>query len=154
MYNQGYTPQQPQQGYPYYPQGSNPAWYAPPPQQAPAAAPKRRAAGGTGGGGAGGGKKPKKKRSLKWQLIKVLIVLILLAGAGIGGYFWKTQSDVRPYVSVFLDNISVDGISLSGKTWAEGSQLVWDQVNAKQNGWYVRLKNTAGAPRGGCPPRG
>lgn len=36
------------------------------------------------------------------------------------------------------------GISLSGKTWAEGSQLVWDQVNAKQNGWYVRLKNTAG----------
>ena len=36
MYNQGYTPQQPQQGYPYYPQGSNPAWYAPPPQQAPA----------------------------------------------------------------------------------------------------------------------
>lgn len=144
MYNQGYTPQQPQQGYPYYPQGSNPAWYAPPPQQAPAAAPKRRAAGGAGGGGAGGGKKPKKKRSLKWQLIKVLIVLVLLAGAGIGGYFWKTQSDVRPYVSVFLDNISVDGISLSGKTWAEGSQLVWDQVNAKQNGWYVRLKNTAG----------
>ena len=60
------------------------------------------------------------------------------------GYIWKIQSDVRPYLNVFLDNVSVDGIDLSGLTWAEGSQLVWDHVNQKQNGWYVRLRNTNG----------
>lgn len=69
----------------------------------------------------GKGKRPRKKRSLKWQLIKVLLVLILLAGAGVYGYIWKIQSDVRPYLNVFLDNVSVDGIDLSGLTWAEGS---------------------------------
>ena len=120
MYNQGYRPpQQPQQN-----------WYAPPPQ--PQQGKKKTQ------------KPPKKKRSLKWQLVKVLLVLILFAGAAAGAYVWKTQSDVKPYMNVFLPNISVDGIDLSGKTWAEGSQLVWNQVNQKQNGWYVRLKNAYG----------
>ena len=72
------------------------------------------------------------------------ILVILLAGAGVYGYIWKIQSDVRPYLNVFLDNVSVDGIDLSGLTWAEGSQLVWDHVNQKQNGWYVRLRNANG----------
>lgn len=141
MYNQGFQPQNQRQGYPYYPQG-NPAWYAPPPREQGSGG--GRTSKSSGGGSRGGGKKPHKKRSLKWQLAKVLLVLALLAGAGAGGYIWKTQSDVRPYMSVFLDNVSVDGIDLSGKTWAEGSQIVWEQVNAKQNGWYVRLKNEAG----------
>ncbi len=48
-------------------------------------------------------------------------MLILLAGAGVYGYIWKIQSDVRPYLNVFLDNVSVDGIDLSGLTWAEGA---------------------------------
>ena len=125
MNNQGYRP-------PQQPQGN---WYAPPPQQ-PAgqkrSAPKKTP--------------PKKrpKRSLKWQFVKLLLILALLAVAGHAGYVWKVESDVKPYANVFLDNISVDGIDLSGKTWDEGSRLVWDQINQKQNGWYIRLRNERG----------
>jgi len=126
MYNQGYRPpQQPRQG----------SWYAPPPSQP--------------GGKKGGQKKktpaPKRPaRSLKWQLAKVLVLLVLLCAAAGAAVVWKAQSDVKPYENVFLDNISVDGIDLSGKTWEEGSRLVWDQINRKQNGWYVRLRNAQG----------
>ena len=101
MYNQGYRPQQ--QGMPYNPQGN---WYAPPPQQPVQQMPPQ---------------KPRKKRSWKWQLFKLLLVLVLVAGACAGLFIWKTHSEVEPYRNVFLDNISVDGIDLSGKTWAEGS---------------------------------
>lgn len=141
MYNQGYRPQIQQQG---AQQGQN--WYAP----APKAAQGRARPAGTGGGsgrksgGTAKRQKPRKKRSLKWQLVKALLVLVVLCGAGAAGYIWKTQSDIKPYMSVFVDNVSVDGIDLSGKTWAEGSQLVWDQVNQKQNSWYVRLRYGAG----------
>lgn len=47
-------------------------------------------------------------------------------------------------MSVFLPNVYVDGIALSGLTWQEGSQKVWEQANAKENSWYVRLKNSSG----------
>ena len=140
MYNQGYRPQPGQTKSGYYDTQGN--WYAPPPGPSKPAQPKRRASGPPSQ--RSGKKRPRKKRSLKWQLFKVLLVLILLGGAGVWGYVWKTQSDVRPYLNVFVDNVSVDGIDLSGLTWAEGSQLVWDQVNQKQNGWYVRLRNTNG----------
>ena len=84
------------------------------------------------------GQEPRKAQPQVAASVKVpWLVLILLAGAGVYGYIWKIQSDVRPYLNVFLDNVSVDGIDLSGLTWAEGSQLVWDHVNQKQNGWYV-----------------
>ena len=151
MYNQGYRPQPGQTKSGYYDAQGN--WYVPVPGQAQPVQPQKRRASPPPRGpqpprtprDAGGkGKRPRKKRSLKWQLIKVLLVLILLAGAGVYGYIWKIQSDVRPYLNVFLDNVSVDGIDLSGLTWAEGSQLVWDHVNQKQNGWYVRLRNTNG----------
>ena len=151
MYNQGYRPQPGQTKSGYYDAQGN--WYVPAPGQAQPVQPQKRRASPPPRGpqpprtprDAGGkGKRPRKKRSLKWQLIKVLLVLILLAGAGVYGYIWKIQSDVRPYLNVFLDNVSVDGIDLSGLTWAEGSQLVWDHVNQKQNGWYVRLRNTNG----------
>ncbi|MEG2316548.1 MAG: VanW family protein, partial [Clostridia bacterium] len=135
------SPPQGAQGYSGYPQGTQ-AWYAPPPPP-PQASGRRRASGGQNSP-AGDGRPPRKKRSLKWQLIKVLIVLLLLGGAGVGGYILKTQSDVRPYLSVFLPNVSVDGIDLSGKTWEEGSAAVWAQANEKQNGWRVRLMNTSG----------
>lgn len=151
MYNQGYRPQPGQTKSGYYDAQGN--WYVPAPGQAQPVQPQKRRASPPPRGpqpprtprDAGGkGKRPRKKRSLKWQLIKVLLVLILLAGAGVYGYIWKIQSDVRPYLNVFLDNVSVDGIDLSGLTWAEGSQLVWDHVNQKQNGWYVRLRNANG----------
>ncbi len=132
MYSQGYRPpQQPTQG----------NWYAPPPQQP--GGQKKRSTKSTGSK-----KKPpqkkRPKRSLKWQLMKVLVILILLCAAAVATIFWKAQSDVKPYQNVFLDNVSVDGIDLSGKTWDEGSRLVWEQINQKQNGWYVRLRNAHG----------
>ena len=151
MYSQGFRPQPGQTKSGYYDAQGN--WYVPAPGQAQPVQPQKRRASQPPRGpqpprtprDAGGkGRKPRKKRSLKWQLIKVLLVLILLAGAGVYGYIWKIQSDVRPYLNVFLDNVSVDGIDLSGLTWAEGSQLVWDHVNQKQNGWYVRLRNANG----------
>lgn len=130
MYNQGYRPpQQPQQPQgPYNPQGN---WYAPPPQQPGMPRPQPE-------------KPAKKKRSLKWQFFKVLLLLVLLGAACAGGYLWKVRSDVEPYQRVFADNVSVDGISLSGMTWEQGSQLVWNQIYQKQNGWYVRLRNARG----------
>jgi len=142
MYTQGYRPPQqqppvqqpaqPQQ--PYNPQGN---WYAPPPQQPSSPSGKRSKKNQKV-------QKPKKKKKLGWQLAKLLIVLLLLAGAACALFVWKTKSDVEPYQDVFLDNISVDGIDLSGLTWAEGSQRVWNQINEKQNGWYVRLRNAYG----------
>ena len=120
MYNQGYVPQNQGQ--------QSGSWYAPPPQ------PRQQQARRSGGSsGKQPPQKPKKKRSLKWQLVKVLIVIVLIAGACAGGYIWKTQNEVKPYMSVFLPNIYVDGISLSGLTWQEGSQKVWEQANAKEN---------------------
>ncbi len=89
-------------------------------------------------------KPPRKRKSMRWQLIKVFLMLLVLAGAGTGIYIWKTQADVRPYTSVFVDNIYVDGINLSGMTWDEGSSAVQKQINDKLNSWYVRLKNSAG----------
>ncbi len=122
MYSQGYRP--PRQE----PQGK---WYAPPPQQ------KRKRS-------AKPAPKPRPKRSLKGQLIKLAIVLLVVA-CGCGGlYVWKTKGEIAPYQNVFLDNVSVDGIDLTGKTYAEGSQLVWDHVNQKKNSWYVRLSNAYG----------
>lgn len=135
MYNQGYRP--PQQGTPYQPQGN---WYAPPPQPPQQGRSRKR----TQQPPSQPPGKQRKKRSWKWQLVKLLLLLVLIGGACAGLYVWKTRSEVEPYQNVFLDHVSVDGIDLSGKTWAEGSQLVWDQVNQKQNGWYVRLRNARG----------
>jgi len=134
MHDQGYRPQNdPSANRTYHTQAN---WYAPPPQSS---APKksRKTA-----------KKPvprkRKKRSLKAELLKVFVVLVLFAAAGAGVYYWQVDSLVKPYQNVFLDNVSVDGINLSGKTWDEGSRLVWNQVAQKQNGWYIRLRNARG----------
>ena len=123
MHDQGYRPPSQQPAGRTYNTQAN--WYAPPPQPKE---PKRRST-------SSKGKKPapppprRKKRSLKAEVIKVLVVLVLFAAAGAGVYYWKAGSDVKPYANVFLDNVSVDGIDLSGKTWAEGSQLVWNQIH-------------------------
>lgn len=135
MHDQGYRPQnQPSANRTYNTQAN---WYAPPPQQPGAPKKSRQST-----------SKPaprkRKKRSLKAQLLKVLFVLILFAAGAAGVYYWQVDSYVKPYANVFLDNISVDGIDLSGKTWDEGSALVWNQINQKQNGWYIRLRNARG----------
>ena len=135
---------------PQYPQGGS-AWYGsvPMPQTPPQAV---RKGGGPGNNGGGPGKKggngrppqrpakpPKRKRFI-WQLLNFLVVLCILGGVAAYGYVYKAQSDVKPYLSVFLDNISIDGIQVGGMTWEEGSSAVWAQANAKKSGWSVRLK--------------
>lgn len=144
MYSYEPTNRQPQNSqYSQYPQNGS-AWYAPMPASGIQPAKVRK--GGRSGGGNGGRNsgRPGKRKSFKWAFVKFLLVLVLLAGLGVGGYVFKVQSDVRPYLNVFLDNISVDGINLSGMTWKEGSDAVWAQANAKQSSWYVRLKSTSG----------
>ena len=156
MYNQGYRPPNQDAGMQQQPAGwYYPAGYGvgnqPAPQRAAAGKkqkPPRARNGGNGGNNGiprGNQPAPKKKRSFKWQLIRLLLLLVVLGGAFAGIYVWKTQSDVRPYTTVFLDNVYVDGINLQGMTWEEGSNAVQKQINDKINSWYVRLKNSAGA---------
>jgi hypothetical protein len=148
MLNQGYRP-------PQQPNGAgrqDPSWNYPPGYGYPGAAQMqqqaqpRRTVKRTGKPPSGGGApRAPKKRSLKWQLIKVLVVLVVLAGAGVWLYVWKTQSDVRPYTAVFLDNVYVDGLNLSGMRWEEANSAVQRQIDEKLSSWYVRLRNPAGA---------
>ncbi len=98
-----------------------------------------------GGAPPAGGGRAQKKKKFRWRLIRFFLILLLLAAAGGGLYVWKTQMDVRPYTSVFVDNVSVDGINLAGMTWDEGGAAVRKQIDEKINSWYVRLKNPAGA---------
>ena len=155
MLNQGYRPpnQQPiaqrsQNAY-YGGSGYTPV-YPPVAQQAEPKrerAPRKSGGGNGGGNGNGGGPRmpaPKKPHSLKWQLIKVLIALVVLAAGAAGLYVWKTQADVRPYTAVFLDNVYVDGINLQGMTWEEANNAVHGQIDGKLNSWYVRLRSPAG----------
>ncbi|MEA4998588.1 MAG: VanW family protein [Candidatus Limiplasma sp.] len=146
MLNQGYRP--PNQPMPPRTQS---AWQAPPAYGMPgsvpptaAKAPRQRAGRPSKASQGGGAPRPPKRRSLKWQLIKVLLLLLVLAGAGAGIYVWKTQADVRPYTSVFVDNVFVDGINLSGMTWEEGTNAVLGQINNNLGSWYVRLRSPAG----------
>ncbi|MCE5344022.1 MAG: VanW family protein [Eubacteriales bacterium] len=133
MFSQGYQP----------PSSVSPS---PKPAGTPYTATHGKATGNRSSGGAptGGGRRAPKRRSFGWQLFKLLIVLLALAAAGGGIYVLDTQSDVRPYTSVFVDNVYVDGLSLQGMTWEEGNQAVYQQISDKLTSWYVRLKSTAG----------
>lgn len=84
--------------------------------------------------------KPKKRHSFRWQLIRFLLVLILIGAVGGGIYIGKAYLDVKPYTSVFLDGVTVDGIDLSGMTWEEGNDAVRGQISEELGAWYVRLK--------------
>lgn len=162
MFMQGYrppnqTPGQSAQNGAWYPTaGYVPGGSAYPPQtgkangqsaeKAKAAKPKqpRKSAGGNQNNNFGAPKPVKKRPSLKWQLIKVLLALVLLAAAAGGIYVWKTQAEVRPYTAVFLDNVYVDGINLKGMSWEEGNNVVLKQIQDKLSSWYVRLRNPSG----------
>ncbi len=134
-----YQPQQPT--YPTFQNG-----YVPPQQQPPK---RSGAAGGNGGG-------PSKAKNLLIQVMALLvvaaaIVIFVVANRsntpGQGGQNGPTVSrdEASGYATTFLPNVYVDGISLSGMTYQAGSDAVWAQANAKQNGWYVRLKNENGS---------
>ena len=56
-----------------------------------------------------------------------------------------SRGDASAYAGLFLPNVYVDGICLADMTYEEGSAAVWQQVNNKQNSWYVRLTNENGS---------
>jgi vancomycin resistance protein YoaR len=91
-----------------------------------------------------GTRKPPKRRSFRKRLVQFLLIVVLLAGAGGGLFVWKTKMDVRPYTSIFLDNVYVDGINLAGMTWDQGTQAVQKQISDKLGSWYVRLASPTG----------
>ena len=145
-------PQYPQYPATPYPQNGS-AWYTPVPAPESKARPapkKGKRSGGNGGGSKnsrqspGTPQKPPKRSSFKWQFVKFLVLLLVLGGISLWGYSYKIQSDARPYLNTFLDNITIDGIDVSGMTKEQASAAVWAQASAKQTGWYVRLKNASG----------
>ena len=86
----------------------------------------------------------KRKKSYAVQFILFFLLLAAIGVTGIWFYISNIQAEVRPYLSVFLDNVYVDGINLSGMKWSEGVEAVWAQAQAKQGSWYVRLKSPTG----------
>jgi len=134
----GYPPPEPQDGG---------AWYAPlPVTNYPQTATLHRSGNGEGSkrGESRSPGRRKKKKSFARQFVIFLLVLIAIGAAGVWFYVSKIQEEVRPYISVFLDNIYVDGINLGGMKWSEGVEAVWAQARAKQSSWYVRLKSPTG----------
>ena len=157
MYDQGYRPPQPtarrsgrrasqapsQAGYAYSP----PPQYAPQtqqnynyqqpvydaqPQQQGYVPPKPPQANGK----KRGGPKPPRK---KFGFGRFLLLLVLLAILGAGGYYGKTYMDVTPYDAVFCQGVYIDGIHLGGMTPQEAATAVQAQAQRRENSWYVRL---------------
>lgn len=89
----------------------------------------------TNQGAASGGKPTRKKSGMG----RFLMLLVLLAVLGAGGYCGKTYLDVHPYDDVFCNNVYVDGIHLGGLTAQAGYNAVQAQAQDRQNSWYVRL---------------
>lgn len=78
-------------------------------------------------------------RRKKHTFLKVLLALALLGGAVFGAYYGLAYLQVRQYENVFLPNIAIDGISLSGHTLEEGRALVLRNMDERQSAWSVNL---------------
>lgn len=145
MYTQGYkpanpTPQQPQQPY----TGYTGAWYQPVQPTGAVQQPARTR-------GSSGGRPPRKSKKRKKQgfsFKKFLILLILAAIVGFGGYlgirFMIVRSAVEPYIDRFADGVTVDGIDLTGMSKEQGYAAVYARASQNLNSWYVRLRSSAG----------
>ena len=83
----------------------------------------------------------------------LLAVVLVLIGLGAGAWLVvnrinqvkaenaqkELEARYAPYADVFLPNISIDGISLSGMSYDAGKQAVENQVNSRQNSWSLAL---------------
>ena len=90
-------------------------------------------------------KRIKLRRRRKWPAVAALVCVL-----GVAVYFavnalqQKQSVNARnealaPYTDVYLPNISLDGISLSGMTRAEAEDAVMKRVNARQDSWSLAL---------------
>lgn len=72
-------------------------------------------------------------------LIKAVAVLVAVGVLVFGAYFLKTHMEVKPFESVYLNNIYIDGIHLGGMTPQEAQTAVFTQLYQRQNSWSLAL---------------
>lgn len=83
------------------------------------------------------GRPPARKRKSPFK--RLLVVIILLAVLGVGGYSLTTYNSVKNYDNVFFPNVYVNGIELSGMTAQEGIAAVRAKVQAVVDSFYIRF---------------
>ncbi len=84
------------------------------------------------------------KRKMRLLPIVIALVLVIAIGAGISVFVQRSnyrelQQQVNAYQGVFLPNIYVDGICVSGMTPQQAIDTVVDAVNKRQNSWNLSL---------------
>ncbi len=81
----------------------------------------------------------------KSQMKRLLIFLLFLAVAVSVFVFVQNHRTnekneiLSPYADVFLPNVSVDGVDLTGKTFQEGESAVISAIERRQNSWSLNL---------------
>ncbi len=70
---------------------------------------------------------------------RVLFLFLALAVVSFGAFYFKTWLEVRPYDSLFAQNVYVDNIHLGGMTAKEGVAAVRDSARSRTDGLSIRL---------------
>ena len=81
----------------------------------------------------------KKRKKGGNPLVRVLAALFAVALLIYGAYFLKAHTEVKPFESVYLNNIYIDGIHLGGMTPEQAQQAVFSQLSQQQNAWSLAL---------------
>ena len=90
-------------------------------------------------------KRVRLRRRRKWPaVVALLCVLAVAAGIGLALLNNRRNENERnetlaPYASVYLPNISLDGIQLTGMTRDQAEAAVMAQVSARQDSWSLAL---------------
>ena len=90
-------------------------------------------------------KRVRLRRRRKWPAVVALVCVLAAAGGfGINSLLQQKQINLQnetlaPYAEVYLPNITMDGIPLSGMTRSEAEQAVMQQISARQGGWSLAL---------------
>ena len=87
------------------------------------------------------------KHKRKSPFLTVLLVMLILAGLGTGGYFAITNyqktkminDKVEPYNQLFCPGVYVDGIHLGGMTPEQAMNSVQSQIRQRHDAWKVQL---------------
>lgn len=80
------------------------------------------------------------RKRKKHPFLRLVFILCLIALTVFGAYYLKVYLEVKPYESVYLDNIYVDGISLGGLTPDEAARQVIEHIQQRQQSWSLALK--------------
>ena len=88
---------------------------------------------------------PKKKKD--HHGINAVLIILLVAALGTGGYFAvtnyqhtkKISEKVEPYNELFCPGVYVDGIHLGGMTYEQAMNSVQSQIQQRHDAWKVSL---------------